>query len=82
MRISGQTLKQRGAKVFSEALKDSPSAIVQIRGNDRFVVLPIEVYDEFREYELTKALEENSCDLKNGNYHTDSVGNHIKRISA
>ncbi|MDA3885763.1 MAG: type II toxin-antitoxin system prevent-host-death family antitoxin, partial [Candidatus Delongbacteria bacterium] len=56
-------------------------AIITVRGKVKFVVLPIEKYNELREFELEAALIESKKEVAEGKAIKESVEDHIKRIT-
>ncbi len=65
--------------VFEAALQQDEEAVITVRGERRYVVLDLETCNRLREYELDRALQEARNDMAAGNYHTESVDDHIKR---
>ena len=80
--ITANDLKTRGVSAINEATSDGNEAIITVRGKNLYVVIPIEAYNHLRECELEAALFESENDLKNGKYITESVKEHIKRITS
>ena len=54
--------------------------IINVRGKDKYVVIEIERYKEFRESELDIAHMKAMQDIKTGNYKTQSASEHIKEL--
>ena len=79
--ISANSLKTQGIAAITEALADSPEALVSVRGKDRFVVMNIEHYHYLRECELAAALAESQADMAAGRFVTESVEAHLKRLA-
>jgi prevent-host-death family protein len=79
--ITANELKVKGVSVLEEATAQDNEAIITVRGKSKYVVLTIEEYNYLRECELEAALIESHKDLEKGNYHSDSVEEHLKRIS-
>lgn len=79
--IAANDLKTRGVASISEQLAESPEVIITVRGKGRYVVMDIEHYQYLRECELEAALLEAREDVKAGRAVTESVADHIKRIS-
>jgi len=82
MNITAQQLKVRGVTALREAFKEVSSVFIQVRGKPEFFVLPAERYNEWREYELKKALEEVHADIAAGRFKTYSVDEHLADIKA
>ncbi|MEW6996913.1 hypothetical protein AADZ86_04305 [Colwelliaceae bacterium BS250] len=58
--LTANELKRGGVTVIEQTIKDSADAAVTIdvRGRAKYVILPIEAYDKYREYELDNAIAE------------------------
>ncbi len=78
--ITANTLKTKGISAFNDVLDDNEEAIISVHGKNKFVVLSMEKYNYLRECELEAALLEAKQDLKNNNFKTDSIDNHMKRV--
>ena len=76
--ITANELKTKGISVFSDSTGEE--VIITIRGKSKYVVLPIEKYNYFREFELENALAETRKDIKEGKFKKESIENHIKRL--
>ncbi len=81
MNISANELKTRGALAIEEALSAETVATITVRGRRAFVVTTVEEYDDFREWQLDKALREAEQDLASGNFEvTNDVDKHIQEL--
>lgn len=78
--ITANEIKTKGVNAISEATADDDEAFISVRGQNRYVVLSIDKYNYLRECELEAALFEAKSDIKNGNYHIETVDEHMKRI--
>lgn len=79
--IPANDLKTKGVSALRAHLSDGASeAFITVRGHAEYVVMPIDTYNQYRELELTLALEESKRDLKAGKLHKGSVSAHMKRI--
>ncbi|MBN2858139.1 MAG: type II toxin-antitoxin system prevent-host-death family antitoxin [Candidatus Delongbacteria bacterium] len=81
-RITANDLKTKGISMVAEEVAQYGEAVVSVRGKDKYVIIPVEKYNELREYELLAALEETKKDIAEGNYVIESVKDHIKRITS
>lgn len=79
--IAANDLKTRGVASIREQLAENPEAIITVRGKSRYVVMDIEQYQYLRECELEAALLEAREDVKAGRVVTESVADHIKRLT-
>ncbi len=77
--ITANEIKTRGVKAIEEALQERPRVGITVRGKVKYVVMPVEDYDDMRTRELDQAYEEVMEDIKNGDY-TTSVKDHIQEI--
>jgi len=78
--VSAGELKKRGISILEDIIEKQGGAIITVRGQNRYVVLDMSTYNQFREYELETALAETKRDLKEGNFIEESVEDHLKRI--
>jgi len=81
MTIPANDLKTKGISAIDSLLDEQDEAIITLRGEQKYVVLDIERYNYLRECELESALIEARKELKEGKYITESVEEHIKRIT-
>lgn len=79
--ITANDLKVKGISVVEKLAKKGIEAIVTVRGEEKFVILPKEEYNRLREFELIAAITETEEDLKNGRYTEESVEDHIRRVT-
>ncbi|MFC2155349.1 prevent-host-death protein [Acidobacteriota bacterium] len=78
--VSAGDLKKRGISLLDDVVRDQDGAIITVRGKSKYVVIDMNAYNRFREYELEAALAETKRDIKEGNFIEESVEEHIKRI--
>lgn len=57
-------------------------AIITVRGKQRYVVLSVDQYNYLRECELEAALAETHQDVAAGRTVSESVEDHIQRITS
>lgn len=79
--VTANDLKTKGVSILEEITSNEGEAIITVRGKDKYVVLTMNEYNYLRECELEAALIEAKKDMQNGNFNTDSIDNHINRIS-
>ena len=77
--VTANDLKTRGISAIEERVEAGEDVVVSVRGQDRFVVMSLERYDELRESELDRALAEARADHAAGRVVTESVDEHLKR---
>ncbi len=80
--ITANDLKTNGVSVVESALQQDGAVVITVRGERKYVVLDFNTYNKLREYELDMALQEARSDMKNNNYNTDSVDEHMKRVQS
>ncbi len=81
MTIAANELKTKGISAIDNLLKEESEAIITVRGEQKYVVLDMDRYNFLRECELEAALAEAKRELAEGKYVTESVEDHIKRIT-
>lgn len=78
--ITANDLKTKGVSVLEAALQQDGEAVITVRGERKYVVLDFNTYNKLREYKLDIALREARGDVASGNYKTESVDDHMKRV--
>ncbi len=81
MSISANELKTRGVSVIENGLALEKEVIITVRGKERFVVMDMRHYSYLRECELEAAFHQVRTDMEEGNYVTESIEAHIKRVT-
>lgn len=79
--ITANELKIRGISAVEDQLKNEEEVIISVRGRGRYVVMSLEKYARLREFELDMAVMEAKADYKDGNIITESVEDHMKRVT-
>jgi PHD/YefM family antitoxin component YafN of YafNO toxin-antitoxin module len=79
MVVTANEVKKRGVSLFDELLKKFDEIIISSRGKNKYIVMDIETYEDFRAYRLDKAYREVMEDVKRGDYHTD-IDRHLREL--
>jgi prevent-host-death family protein len=79
--ITANELKIRGVSAVVGRLENEEEVIISVRGKDRYVVMTLEKYARLREFELDMAVMEARADYEAGNSITESVEDHMKRVT-
>jgi PHD/YefM family antitoxin component YafN of YafNO toxin-antitoxin module len=79
--ISENDLEAKGVSALEAELAERSEAVITVRGKNRFVVMSIEQYNYLRECELEAALLEARADLAAGRTISESVDEHIRRVT-
>ena len=79
--ITANELKIRGISAVEDQLENGDEVIISVRGKDRYVVMSLEKFARLREFELDMAVKEARADYEAGNTVTESVEDHIKRVT-
>ena len=80
--INANEIKQRGVSFFDTLLDKFDELIISVRGKDKYVVLDIERYREFRAKELDLAYMQSMQDIKEGKYKKMSAAEHIADLES
>jgi len=80
MVISANDLKVKGVSILDSMLNTLDEVLISVRGKNKYVVVDMERYEYLRECELEQAIRETKEDMKNGNYDTKSVEEHIQEL--
>lgn len=81
MIVSANDLKIKGIKLIDSVVEENQSAIITVRGIEKYVVLKISDYNKIRELELDLAIQESKADIEAGRFHTDGIEEHMKRVA-
>ena len=79
--ITANELKTRGISAVEDQLENEDEVIISVRGKDRYVVMSLEKFARLREFELDMAVKEARADYEAGNTVTESVEDHVKRVT-
>ena len=71
MVISANDVKIKGVSAFDTLFDKFEEVNINVRGKNRYCVIPFEEYEEYRAYKLDKAYNEVIKDIAEGRYHTD-----------
>lgn len=80
MTIKANEIKTNGVSMFDNLFKKFDELIINVRGKDKYVVLDIQRYKQFREGELDLAHMKVMQDIKDGNYKSQTAAQHIKEL--
>jgi PHD/YefM family antitoxin component YafN of YafNO toxin-antitoxin module len=81
MTITANELKVKGVTIIDDIVNENESAIITVRGKEKYIVLKMEDYNKLREMELDAAIRESQEDIAAGRFHKDSVEKHMKRVA-
>ncbi len=77
--LTANDIKTRGVKAIDEEMENREEVGISVRGKVKYVIVPVEKYDEFREWELDRAIEESQEDIKSGKF-TTSIEEHFTEL--
>lgn len=77
--ITANELKTKGISAIKKIIDKQEIPVLTERGKEKFVVIDIEEYNKFREYQLDQALKEAYEEIKTGNYK-EGIKEHLKDI--
>lgn len=80
MTITANEVKKNGVSIFGQMLDKFDELIINVRGKDKFVVIDIERYKEFRASELDVAYMKTMKDIEEGKFKAQSADEHIKEL--
>jgi len=72
MTITANEIKTKGVSVFETLFERFNEIIINVRGKNKYCVIPFEEYEEYRAYKLDLAHSEVLEELEKGNYHSDT----------
>ena len=78
--ITANDLKVKGITAIDEMVTNNNEVVITVRGRQKYVILPIDEYNQLREFELDAAIQEAKRDVKEGKYFSESIEEHLKRV--
>ena len=81
MTIMANEVKTKGVSIFDTLLKSFSEVIINVRGKNKYCVIPYSEYEAYRSYKLDMAHKEVMEDISKGNYHSD-LQKHFDTIDA
>ena len=78
--ITANELKKKGVSLLEDKVGKNEETIITVRGKNKYVIMDMAKYSQYREYELNAAIMETKKDIKKGNFIIESVDDHIKRL--
>ncbi len=79
--ITANQLKTKGISAIESNLDSGHELVITVRGKEKYVVMDMQHYSYLRECELDAALHETKADYQAGKFVTESVEEHIKRVT-
>jgi len=79
MTITANEVKTKGVSVFDTMIDKFSEVVINVRGKNKYCVIPFEEYEAYRAYKLDMAHQEVMKDVEEGNYHSD-VQKHLDTI--
>ena len=79
MIITANEVKNKGVSAFDALFEKFNEVIINVRGKNKYCVIPFDEYEEYRAYKLDKAYNEVINDIAEGRCHTD-IQKHFETI--
>ena len=79
MTIMANEVKTKGVSVFETLLEKFSEVIINVRGKNKYCVIPFDEYEGYRAYKLDMAHKEVMDNIAKGKYHS-STKKHFDRI--
>jgi len=80
--ITANDLKVKGITAIEDITASGYEAVITVRGKQKYVVMTMEEYNKFREYELEVAISESKNDIKSGKIKPGTISDHLKRLKS
>lgn len=80
MTITANEVKTNGVSIFGDMLQKADELFINVRGKNKYVVLDIERYNEFRQNELDIAHMKVMKDIQEGRYKVQTASQHLKEL--
>jgi len=79
--VTANELKTRGISAVEDLLETEEEVIISVRGVPKYVLMDLEKYARLRESELDMAIKEARADYEAGRVVTESVDDHMTRVT-
>lgn len=79
--VTANELKTRGISAVEDLLETEEEVIISVRGVAKYVLMGLEKYARLRESELDMAIKEAKADYEAGRVVTESVDDHMTRVT-
>ena len=79
--VTANELKTKGISAVENVLSENSEAFISVRGQNKYVVIDAEKYEQFREFELDHAIQEAQKDIQAGRFVIENVEQHMQRIA-
>jgi hypothetical protein len=80
MIVTANEVKTKGVAFFGKMLEKADELVINVRGKNKYVVLDIERYNEFRQNELDLAHMKVMQDIKEGRYKVQTAAEYTKEL--
>ena len=74
-------LKVKGVTLIDSVVEENQSAIITVRGVEKYVILKMSDYNKILEMELDLAIQQTKADIAAGRFHTDGIEEHMKLVA-
>ncbi len=78
--LSANDLKVKGITAIDEMTAENNGVVITVRGKQKYVILPIDQYNQLREFELDAAIRESRREIEEGRFHAGSIEEHMARV--
>jgi hypothetical protein len=72
MTIMANEVKTKGVSVFDNLFEKFSEIIINVRGKNKYCVIPYEEYEAYRNYKLNMAHKEIMQEIADDQYHTST----------
>lgn len=79
--VTANDLKTKGAALLKKELTHEVEMAVTVRGQPKYVIMPMAQYQHYREAELLAAVAEVQADIAAGRILSDTIAEHLKRVA-
>ena len=72
MTVMANEVKTKGVSLFDTLFEKFSEIVINVRGKNKYFVVPFEEYEAYRAYKLDVAHKEVMQDIAEGKYHSDT----------
>jgi len=78
--LSANDLKIKGITAIDEMTAENDGVVITVRGKQKYVILPIDQYNQLREFELDAAIRESRREIEEGRFYAGTIEEHVARV--
>jgi len=80
MIIQANELKRKGVSFIEKLMQQDEEVFISVRGKTKYVIIPVEKYEQLKDAELESVVRQAEKDYKEGRYRVETAEEHFRRL--